>query len=276
MPKQKHHSLLWALHHRERNITSYLFGTMHVKDKRAFAFFEQACQFMDTCEALALEYDLGSVGDDTHELLLQHTSGPSLESLLPERKLEKMRRFLQRSIGIDIHPLRHLPPMLVSNLINERLLEEDYPAALDEELYRHATARNQAVLGIESYEEQLAVLLEIPPQVHTQALLSQVRNLPAHRRTLLRLAQLYATGNLPQLHQTSKRNLSVTRQLLLYNRNYHMAAGIDFYAETLPIFAAVGAAHLYGGKGLLRLLKHRGYRVTPIAPGSLPGPASAT
>jgi uncharacterized protein YbaP (TraB family) len=244
---------------------------MHVRDHRAYAFYEQACRHIDQCSALALELDLGSMDQETQARLMQQTPGQSLSDLLPEKKLGKIRKFFLRALNIDIHPLRHLSPLLVSNLINERLLQEDHPTALDEMLWQYARQEGKAVLGIETYEEQLKVLQQIPPEVQAQSVVAMARRFRQHRRHLLRLAALYAAGNLPQLHQSSKRSLSGMRYPMLYRRNAIMAERIGKMVTGQPVFYAVGAGHLYGGKGILRLLKKQGLSVTPVPPQQRPG-----
>lgn len=259
--------MLWSVSTAEQQADSYLFGTMHVKDQRAYAFYDLACSYIDQCDALALEFDLSKMDQEAQARLMQQAPAQSLEALLPPQKLEKVRRFFIRALQIDIHPLRQLSPLLVSNLINEHLLQEDHPIALDEMLWRYARQQEKAILGIETYEEQLQVLRRISPQVQAQSILAMARHFKPHRRHLLRLAALYAEGNLPQLHRSSKKSLSGMRYQMLYRRNAVMAERIGSLIKAQPVFCAIGAGHLYGGKGVLRLLKQHGASVAPILPG---------
>jgi uncharacterized protein YbaP (TraB family) len=57
------------------------------------------------------------------------------------------------------------------------------------------------------------------------------------------------------------------RSALIYRRNQHMARAFADIAREKPLFCAVGAGHLPGGKGMLRLLKQRGFRIEPIFAG---------
>ena len=266
MSAKQYHTMLWSVRSPDLMDPSYLFGTMHVRDHRAYTFYEQACRYIDQCEALALEFDLGSLDQEAQTGLLQQVPAQSLEALLPPRKLEKIRKFFLRALGVDIFPLRQLPPLLVSNIINERLLEEDHPMALDEMLWQYARQADKSILGIETYEEQLKVLQKIPPEVQAQSIVAMARHFRQHRRHLLRLAALYAAGNLPQLHQSSKRSLSGMRYPMLYRRNAIMAERIGKMIAGQPVFCAVGAGHLYGGRGVLRLLKKQGLSVAPVPP----------
>lgn len=256
MPSQRP-SLIWRLQAPGSTETSYLFGTMHVKDRRAFAFFDQACACIDECEALALELDLSSIEAGFSAALMRCPPGQSMGELLPERKLAKMRAFVLRSLKLDLQPLRHLSPFVVSNIINERLLSADMPVSLDEALWKYASQTDKAIIGIETYAEQLAVLDNIPLEAHLQSLLAMLRKLSRHRKHILHLAARYADGDLPGLHRSAKRGLSGTRQLMLYHRNAVMADRIAGLIRQQRVFCAIGAGHLSGGKGVIRLLKQQ-------------------
>ena len=54
------------------------------------------------------------------------------------------------------------------------------------------------------------------------------------------------------------------RKVLLYDRNQTMVHQFMEFAQYNSIFAAVGAGHLAGAKGMLRLLKQKGYQVRPV------------
>ena len=51
---------------------------------------------------------------------------------------------------------------------------------------------------------------------------------------------------------------------LLYDRNEKWLEEITQIASKKPTFFAVGAAHLASDKGVLALLKNKGYKVKPI------------
>ena len=54
------------------------------------------------------------------------------------------------------------------------------------------------------------------------------------------------------------------RKLMIYDRNEFMTNNLVALTEEGATFCAVGAAHLPGGKGMLRMLKRSGFKVKPI------------
>ncbi|NBC07650.1 MAG: hypothetical protein GVY26_10700 [Bacteroidetes bacterium] len=259
-----HNQLLWRMHDAAgEGPVSFLFGTMHVRDQRAFRLLEKAYAAIDECEALALEFDLGAV-EGLDPGLLQLPPGQTLDSLLPARKFQKLRRFLLRVLKVDIMAFRRALPLMTVNVLNERMMGQEQPIALDEQLWRYAQEQGKAILGIETYEEQVALLRSIPIEQQLQSLLWLGRNIKSHRRQLRKMTELYESGDIYRLHRAAKRSASGMRHRLLYRRNEIMAERIAAFTAERPVFCAVGAGHLAGGKGVLRLLKHQGITLKPV------------
>lgn len=56
----------------------------------------------------------------------------------------------------------------------------------------------------------------------------------------------------------------IYNKAMLFDRNEIMANSMDSIMKTGSLFAAVGAAHLPGNKGMIEILRRKGYTVTPI------------
>ncbi len=262
--RNKKKTLLWQLTADADASPSYLFGTMHVRDRRAFRYETIVHECIDQCEALATEFnldELATAADPSFSLL---PDGMTLDQLMPPRQYDKMRRILKKAVGIDVQTLRRLRPIMVSTLIDNQILTHDHPVALDEHLWQYAKQRGKKCMGIETLEEQRAILRHISLEYQVQSLLWTSRHIRRHRRHLLRLAELYSAGEIYRLYQTARRNAHQLRHLLLYGRNRLMADRIAVIIREQPTVCAVGAGHLAGGKGVLRLLKSKGIAVRPV------------
>ncbi len=253
--------LLWELSPGEGRLgPSYLLGTMHVRDQRAFGAFERATALLQECEVLALELDLGGPQAGRPEV----PGGPALRALVSPGKLSRLAQAFSKQLGVDLNSVAHWPPSLVANWLQLQLLEEEQPLALDEALYEAAREMGKPVIGLESLGEQLEVMQRIPPAGSLQSILGLGRNLKAHRRAMRKMAESYAREDLPRLHRQAKRSIGGMRPLMLYDRNARMAQRLAAHASGQRVFAAVGAGHLWGGKGMLRHLKHLGYSIRPL------------
>jgi len=97
------------------------------------------------------------------------------------------------------------------------------------------------------------------------ALWSMVKNVSRFRKNLLNLSKLYQEGNIAKILKSAKKSTGKLRKMMIYDRNEIMATRIAHLAKEQTIFASVGAGHLSGKKGVLRLLKQEGFRIKPIA-----------
>jgi uncharacterized protein YbaP (TraB family) len=79
-----------------------------------------------------------------------------------------------------------------------------------------------------------------------------------------KMLEWYRRGEIRQLYQAAKRDAKGLRRVLIYDRNALMAQRFAEIARREPLFCAVGAAHLAGQKGMLRLLKRDGFRVEAV------------
>ncbi len=257
-------SLLWRLEREDAPGPSFLFGTMHVRDSRAFESLGAVYSAIESCGAFATEFHLEESDPLGIGTVIQLPDERKLEELLGRRHYARLRKIVLKTTGIDLNMMPRIVPFALMNIIDTAIFASDYAVSLDEHLWEYAQNCSKQMHGLETLEEQLDILRRIPTSYQCRALLDLARNLPQHRRQLNRLATLYAQGNIQQLYQSSRKNLGAFRKILLFNRNRIMAQRLDELARRTTICAAVGAAHLGGGKGMIRLLKSMGWRATAM------------
>ncbi|MDX1940691.1 MAG: TraB/GumN family protein [Saprospiraceae bacterium] len=257
-------TLLWQINNDEFSSASYVFGTMHARDQRVFQRLGKVYEAIANCDAFAAEFNLNDtdIGQSLQAFLMPENM--SIEDLLPFKKYQKLRRVILKICNIELNFLKYNQPIFVSNFIEERILSNDMPLALDQHLWQYAAEQDKIMLGIETLAEQIAILGSIPIKYQVQALLSTTRNISRHRHNLLGMARWYEKGDIQQLYRTSRRGAHGLRKLLLYDRNNQMAQRIESIIKNQTTFCAIGAAHLAGTKGVLRFLKQKGLKVKPV------------
>lgn len=247
------------------NGISYLLGTMHVKptgkDKN---WKEIYTGYIDLCKVFATEFPL----DKVDGALLSESSllknDQLISNLLSTSQLNKLEKKLQKSLGLPLRSLLRMKPIMIVNLINERLLADCHPISMDTSLWQTAEEKGKILKGIETFEEQLQLLERIPIKYQLKNLLSIVKDIGKYKRQLLHLSALYDAGDIQRLYKISKKGLGPIRKFMLKDRNEIMVARITELATEQPLFCAIGAGHLAGKYGVLRLLKQQGITVKPI------------
>ncbi len=236
---------------------------MHVQDIRAFANLELIKEKIVACDAFAAEFHL----ENTSIIAASKMSLPqdvSLRDLISEKKYNKLRRILLKSINMDIDYFVQTSPFMLTGLIGAQILGKEMANSLDEHLWKFAKSESKSLHGIETFEEQMGVLEKIPLKTQVKMLLDLTSNIKRYRQHALKTADLYQQGEFQRLSRTVKKNAGGLRKLLLYHRNEVMAERIYELAKTTTLFAAVGAGHLGGGKGVIRLLKKEELKLFPV------------
>ena len=262
--KKQRQTLLWKIEGKKATENSYVFGTMHVKDRRAFRFKDEVEKSILECQAYAAEFNLEEATHNLSSDSMDLPVGQTLDQIIPPKKYKKIRKVFLKSTGLDIDFFKYSKPMLVTNMLSEAILSSDMPDSLDIHLWKFAKENGKITLGIETVAEQLEIMNKIPLDYQIKSLVSAGKNFSKFRKQILKLTTQYENGNLQQLYKTSKKGLGSIRKVMLYDRNFLMADRIDKIIKEQSTFIAIGAGHLAGKKGVLRLLKHAGNVVKPI------------
>lgn len=258
-------SMLWRLRGEGFPPFSYVFGTMHAQDQRVFRLEQRIKGYIQDCEAFAAEMHLEQAAAAGVEHSFFLPPGQSLADLLSPREYIRLQRLLEKSFHTDIRRVDRLQPIMLANWISGQALSRDRLLALDHVLWEFAREEGKKLFGIETHDRQRELLESLSVEDQLPSLRRLIRSWSAARRQMLRLTDLYERGDLRQLHRSAKAQMGKWRRRMIYERNQDMAAEIVRLAADFPLFAAIGAGHLWGGKGVLRLLKQAGLRPEAVA-----------
>lgn len=193
----------------------------------------------------------------------QATMDPALwNAYFSAHTLAKLVKVLRRVYGIELSGYLSYRPMFISSVITQKLFSCS-GVGVDQMIYDFALAEGKETLAIESFEEQLAVMGSIPISYDFLMLKKILRNVGAFSREARSLVEGYYEQDIYTIYKKSKRSLGAMRKVLLYDRNRVMAERIHKAHTLMPSFFSFGAGHMAGYTGVLRLLKHKGYKVKP-------------
>jgi len=239
-------------------------GTMHSRDSRAFTYYSQACELMKQCEVFGPEMNTAHINTAQWQQAFTLPPDLALDRVWGQGKYQKRRTMLHKAFGLDLDALKGVSPVFIQGLMMASCLGSEQPQTLDQMLLDNAIKQGMTVKGIESPEDQYAIAKSLDAGVQIQQLDAMLGRPDKFRHQANKLAVLYANNELTSLYQLGKRGLGAFRQILLYDRNQRMAETIHHQIRLAGNFVAVGAAHLPGQKGVLRLLKQRGYKITSV------------
>lgn len=256
--KKSKRTLLWRIEHPDFVAPSYLFGTMHVRDKRAFRFNDLVKEKIEECTAFATEFNLDEAEQGMPSSFVQLPDNKQLSDYLPPKKYKKLAKVLEKQTGIDINPFQRMRPMILLQMITAFLLAKEEQHALDEYLFRYAKKEGKELLGLETYQDQLRIMQALPLETQFKSLIEIATNFKSFRRQVLKTAAAYESADIQKIFKAARKGAQGMRKILLYDRNIVMADRFMEIAKEQSLLAAIGAGHLGGKKGVLRLLKLNG------------------
>ncbi|MBL7810198.1 MAG: TraB/GumN family protein [Saprospiraceae bacterium] len=261
-------SLLWQITPKKGGSPSYLFGTMHVRDLRAFEWLELAKDHLQQCKLFATEFDFLESDPAALAAALTLPEGLDLHQLLRPSAWKNLDRIAKKKLNSSAEVFRKEHPMSVSSTLSMMHLLAETPYSLDETLWHFARSLPIPTTGVESFSEQIETIHRIPLETHVKGLTWLLKNEARHKRRMQKMLRWYSSGDLKSLYQSAKKDAKGMREVLLYRRNKIMAERFVELASSTSLFCAVGAGHLAGGKGMLRLIKKAGFKITPIIYGT--------
>lgn len=256
--------MLWRITPPGGGPDSYLFGTMHVRDLRAFTWLELAQTKLAKCDVFATEFDFEEIEPEALQAALRLPEGQTLDTLLKPGVWKNLDRYTREKLGATAESFRHQHPMSVSTVLTAAFLMDESPQSLDETLWNHARLLGKQTAGVETFADQLLTLRSITLEQHLKSLTWLLKNLNRQKKRLKKMMAWYVAGDLQSLYKAAKKDAKGMRKVLIYRRNKRMTERFEEMATTQSLFCAVGAGHLPGDKGMLSLLRKKGFAVKAI------------
>ena len=225
-------NLLWEIS--SPNGISYLFGTLHSNDKRLFEFPDSVYESFLSSKKLAVEVNV-------FDLFMDKDPIPNRSLLLLDKRGK-------------LYTSNEEPTVTYYGN------EDGMPQFMDAWFQEKAELLNKEIIALESIAQQTKAIEEIP-------YVEKENNISLALSDKQVLHELYLDGRIDLIDRLIKGGLSGNKEAyikLIENRNVAIAANIARYCLDGPVFFAVGAGHLYGEKGLLSLLREKGYKLRPI------------
>lgn len=261
--QRSNYSLLWKISGKGMSKPSYLFGTIHLKDKRVFNFSDSVMLSLQSCRSFALEVHPDTLMAKMFATLQNPDSLRNVDKLLGKKDYEKLAKRFKDKNGYE---MGKTDPMLLESLMEPNNNKAgDKVSFVDAYLYGIARTLNKKIAGLEDAASQFDQyfgskealkerLLDLIDDDATQAIKDGTEE----------MIKTYSTGNLDEIYKYIVDHGS-DQDSIIIARNKVMASSIIKYMADGTLFTAVGAAHLPGPDGVIALLKKEGYTVTCVA-----------
>jgi hypothetical protein len=161
------------------------------------------------------------------------------------------------------------PPVVNSLLYRSYKVRDDFEEDTFLDLYIFQAGRKlgKAAAGVEDYYESEKLVLEAYRDMANE---KKKIELDLDGETissiLQKLQQAYRYGDLDLMDSLDNllEKSPAFREKFLYKRNEIQAEAIDSIIKNVSLFAGVGAAHLPGNRGVIEILRKKGYHLRPV------------
>ena len=261
-------ALFWSIDRNDER-AGYVLGTIHSEDPRVLDFSEAFIEMLSSNHVFAMEMvpDLPTLQRLTE--FMQYQDGTTLESRVgPDRYARLQLALVRYQVPADwIAGMKVWAAMMTLSIP-----PPETGFFMDFSLSLRAAGAGLRVAGLETLEEQLAFLEEMPMEQQVELLDQALAEYPRAQEVHDQMVESYLGGDLLALKVQAEEQLS---QLDPEARRYFMHRGIDLRNQRMMesldpllnegrVFVAVGAMHLPGKNGLLQLLRDRGYVLNPL------------
>ena len=258
-------ALLWEISHDSLENPSYLYGTVHVIGESDFIMHENAETALSASEQLVLE--LNPTSPDVQSELIKAmamTDGQTLQSILGD-DFDAVAAVFADSFNLDLNQLNRIKPFFVASMIIPKLLNE---AAKSYELVfiEKAVGLGIGIAELETVADQVGALDQMSHEEQAEMLRTTAFEIQEQREMFKYLVELYHQEDIKKLNKASVElsDMQDFEAALLTKRNQNWIPLIETFIKEKSSFIAVGAAHLAGDEGVIKLLKEAGYKLTPL------------
>jgi hypothetical protein len=267
-PNRFARGLLWRVA-RPGVAPSYVFGTIHLADPRVLDFPEPVTLALSRSRRYFIETHHGAPERARFFEAAQFEDGRRLEPLIGAEAFARLAAHL-RERRVPEPVIDRIKPWAA--LANLTVTPEDYEGETpDQKLLVLARSFKLRIDALEGIEEQISVFEDIPIETQVELL----KHALGHRDELAALIeptiQAWLGRDLAALDAVNERigarypdvadHYRVLFRRVVRNRSIVMAHRLFMPLREGRAFVAIGANHLYGEEGVLRLIEKQGYRV---------------
>ncbi|MCY7388791.1 MAG: TraB/GumN family protein [Burkholderiales bacterium] len=267
-------AFIWEI--KSKTGVAYLFGTIHVGKRTFYPLPSVVEAAFKQSQRLVVEADisnsdgLGDIGS-----VINYKAPDSLDKHIPMPLFERLKIQLTR-LNIPLEAVKPMKPFLIGGFLavaEFSKLGYDMNFGVDGYLINKAKEDKKPIVELESQAGQLKMLNEMSPILQEAFLENAITALESGKGPdqVTGMVNAWQSGDVTLMEEVAKgvnKGMRMTDQLddvLVHSRHADMMKKIENYLEgSVPHFIAVGSLHLVGPRGLVEMLKARGYEVKQL------------
>lgn len=257
-------TVLWKIEGKKVKKECYIFGTIHFIDREQFYFPDELSILVAKSKQVVLE--IGNMNQQEIIPLLILEKG-SLFDFFTAEQTDSIFNWAKENMNMDSTRFKlsfgGMKPLAVAQVIAAQESEVDM-ISYDLTIQNIATYFKTPILGLETVAQQMALFDNMDTIAQQRMVMDAIKG-GDDDGVLNELFTIYLKQNVDELYEyVVQSGEALSTEELLDKRNHNWIPQIEQLIKKKRTFIAVGAGHLGGENGVLRLLEKQGYKLTPI------------
>ena len=266
---QDQKSFLWKVN--SEGNTVYVLGSLHMLRQEDYPLNKNIEDAFGKSDVLALEANINDVTNLDLQTLMEKAFYPEnekLEDYVSQETYEIIKKETER-LGLPLMLVdRQKPWFLALSLSSMELLRLGFNPSYGIDMHFINKAGGKKIVELESLEYQIDLLSSFSDDEQESFLLYTLRDLKVLKEELHSMIAAWKSGDPEALESIMKKStagdidMSTVYEKLINERNRNMVGKIEEYLDgDETYFVIIGAGHLVGEKGIIEILKDKGYTV---------------
>lgn len=255
--------LLWEISGNGLSQPSYVFGTIHLICPDKFFVSKSTEEKFKAAQQVFLEIDM----DDPQimmktQKLMMSSDGKKLKDIMNESDYKIFSEYFKKNVGMDVTMFGPAKPFLYMSVAMMKSIGCPMPKSYEEYFVKEAKTEKKEILGLETIEDQIAVMDKASTEQQVDWLMEMVKETENDNETYKQMIDLYTKQDVEALTKMISEKMVGMKGMeeeMLDKRNQNWIPIIEQNIKQKSTFFAVGAGHLGGEKGVLKLLRDKGY-----------------
>lgn len=257
--------------------TVYILGSLHFMKKEAYPLARKIEDAFDVSDVVVVEANINDIARVDVQKLIDtafYTGDDTLENHVSAETYSLVKKQYEK-LGIPLWLVsRQKPWFLALTITSFELAKLGFDPNYGIEMHFTSKALpKKRIEELESFEYQINLLSGFSDREQELFLLETLKDVQAYEAEAEADALLRAwqTGDTKRLESIMMKNgsdegsLSQVYEKLMYQRNRNMTSKIEGYLKKRETcFVIVGAGHLVGNRGIIELLKSKGYTIEQL------------
>lgn len=256
-------SLLWEVSGNGLSKPSYIYGTIHMICDKDFGISDKVKRAFGTAGMLVLETNIKDPALNQIVMKKLQSDTPLSKQLSPE-DYHLADSVLMKKCGFPLQAFENYQLVITVPLLAQKAFDCAKPRSYEEAFLGMLDSTKQHLGYLEGLDVQLDMLVKA---YTNKQIIEQFRAYDSIKVKMDEMVMDYKKEDLNGLYQlmtTSDQMDSNAKHWLLDVRNADWAEKMPEMMKNGIVFFAVGAGHLVGPTGIIKLLQHKGYTVKPV------------